>query len=44
MLVFSFINIVSARYRDLIGKIYRGEQLNPSYKGSSGGSSLKFKD
>jgi len=24
MLVFSFINIVSARYRDLIGKIYRG--------------------
>ena len=27
MLVFSFINIVSARYRDLIGKIYRQVQL-----------------
>ena len=33
MLVFSFINIVSARYRDLIGKIYRGGTIKPGLLG-----------
>ena len=31
MLVFSFINLVSARYRDLIGKIY--STINPELLG-----------